>query len=185
MKTILSTYSDTHKHTQSHVCIHTHTHTHTHVESLRQMANGWWMNQTVRVIFRCNGAVNDSALLECYRILHKLQCMRYQLVWETEEFILVWVAVRQPSLPASSDTRVNIRQTKHQSFALKLGLNLAWPDWISWLLGCSAALQGCSMSYNIQTSWWVDSATCPWRVREWGRHRDFLCVCVCVCVFSL
>ena len=66
-------------HTYTHT--HTHTHTHTRIQSLmRQMANGWWINQTVRVTFRCNGAVNDSALLECYRILHKLQCMHYQLV---------------------------------------------------------------------------------------------------------
>lgn len=56
---------------------------------MRQMVNGWRMNQTVRVISRCNGAVNDFALLDCYRILHKLQCMHYQLVSETEEFILV------------------------------------------------------------------------------------------------
>lgn len=55
----------------------------------RQMANCRWVNQTVHVIFRCNGAVNDSAVLECYRILYKLQCMHYQLVCETEEFILV------------------------------------------------------------------------------------------------
>lgn len=54
---------------------------HTLPQSLmRQMANDWRMNQTVRVIFRCNGAVNDSAVLECCGILHKLQCMHYQLV---------------------------------------------------------------------------------------------------------
>lgn len=71
-------------------CAHSHVLTDTHAQSLmRQMADGWRMNQTVRVIFRCNGAVNDSALLECYGILHKLQCMHYQLVWETEEFIFV------------------------------------------------------------------------------------------------
>lgn len=59
------------------VCVHTHA----HKESwMGQMANGWWMNQTVHVIFRCNGAVNDSAVLEHYKILHKLQHMHYQLV---------------------------------------------------------------------------------------------------------
>lgn len=75
-----------------HILVFARAHTRTH-SLMRQMANGWWMSQTVRVIFRCNGAVNDSALLERYRILHKLQCMHYELVWETEEFILVSVAV--------------------------------------------------------------------------------------------
>lgn len=54
---------------------------------MRQMANGWQRNQTVRVIFRCNGAVNGSALLECCTVLYKLQCVHYWLACETEEFV--------------------------------------------------------------------------------------------------
>jgi len=56
---------------------------------MRQMANDWWMHQTARIIFRCNGAVNDSAALERNGILHRLQCMHYQLLEVTEEFIFV------------------------------------------------------------------------------------------------
>lgn len=90
---------------------------HMHTEVVRQMVIGCWMNQTVRVIFKCNGAVNDSVLLECYRILHKLQSMYYQSVWQTEESIfLVSVGVR--SAPP------------HQSFVLKLFsvFSLTWLD---------------------------------------------------------
>lgn len=54
---------------------------------MRQMANGWQMNQTVRVIFRCNGAVNDFVLLECCTVLYKLQCVHYRLAREPEEFV--------------------------------------------------------------------------------------------------
>lgn len=86
------------KASNSHVCANTSSCTFlcvlTCVQSLmRQMADCWWVNQTVRVIFRCNGAVNDSAVVECYRILHKLQRMHYQLACGTDEFILVWVTV--------------------------------------------------------------------------------------------
>lgn len=88
MKQNIQTCAPTHKQTHAHSCVCRCTHAHTQ-SLMRQMANGWRMNQTVRVIFRCNGAVNDSVVLERYRILHKLQCMYYQLVLETEEFILV------------------------------------------------------------------------------------------------
>ena len=51
---------------------------------------------------------------------------------------------------ASSDE--SLIHTKHQSFALKLGLFLAWPKRISCFLGCRAELQGYSVFYNNQTS---------------------------------